>query len=171
MKTEGQVRAGRGPGSEWSRWTPPLRRRFGLAAPRRLRAPSPPTVPEGTARKGSPRALGALNCPQTPFCRPHPDQGTSLRSGPEDGGGGAWSPPLLPRVTAPPDGRGWGRRRATPPPLRGARPPRRRPLGIRRGTCENERPQRGGGLLPSCSRGASVFLGTTLLIDSGFKCL
>lgn len=53
----------------------------GCARPAPSAAPSLPTVPEGTARKGFLPALGPLNSPQTPSCRPPPEQGTSLRSG------------------------------------------------------------------------------------------
>lgn len=104
--------------------------------------PSPPTVPEGIARKESLPVLGPLNCPQTRSCQPPPEPGTSLRSAARGWRRCRGPAPSLRLTARPREGsrarggrapRG-GAGQATPPRPRGNRPPLHSPTLIWLGT-------------------------------------
>lgn len=155
---------------------PPVSSR--LDAPRPSAAPSPPMVPEGTARKESLPAHGPLNSPQIPSYRPPPEQGTSLRRRPENGGGAETPPPLAALLRRRGEGAGPATRPRAPGRSEAARPRPRRPAGTTHGaSCpgssgtvgEGERDWEKlvcQGLCPLLCGVASVFPGTTLLINS-----
>lgn len=126
MKAKAQLRARRGPGSEWSGYAhlrPPRTDSVRLAP---SAAPSPPRVPEGTARKGSLPAHGPLNAHK------HRPAGVLLRRNTSRLGGGLRR--RCPHAPFPSSGRcrgeGWSHEQSAAwGPSQAAKPRPRRPAG------------------------------------------